>query len=132
MAQAEADGTFEAFCSRLRSETGPYLGRVEYGNLRQHLSVWESVDAGRSTNIALVYETPGGSTDQINVSYDHARRSFTVLEEHEHFTTDVEEVLERILKRVLTIPEKRRETVRAEIRRQVDAGMGRAGVFGHM
>jgi hypothetical protein len=131
MEQTSRDGAFEKFCSRLRQEIAPYAGRVEYGNLRHKIDVWET-GAGRITNVALVYETPGGSTDQINVSFDHEKAQFSVIDEAEHCTDCVEEVLARILPRVANIPVKRREAVCDEIRRQFDSGIGRAGLFGHI
>src|SRR5262249_13885166 len=94
--------------------------------------VWETADGGRVTNLALVYETPGGSTDQINISFDHALGLFTVIEETELTSECVEEVLARILPRVLNIPAKRRDSLFGEIRRQIEGGIGRAGLFGQI
>src|SRR5205085_8781029 len=133
MAETALDGALEAFCQRLRDEISPYAGRVEYGNLRHQIGVWESPDAGRITNVALVYETPGGSTDQINVSFEHTSGQFSVIDEAaEFFTSSIDDVLVRILPRVHSIPTRRFEALTSEIRRQIDEGMGRAGLFGHI
>jgi hypothetical protein len=132
MGDASCDGRFEVFCDRLRQEIAPFVGQIEYGNLRSRISVWEGVDGGRVTNVALVYETPGGSTDQINVSFDHGAGLFSIIDEREQVTEDVDEVLEYVHPRVAHIPGKRRESLEAEIRRQFDSGIGRAGLFGHI
>lgn len=129
---AQSDEAFQSLCDRLQQEVGPFLGLVEYGNLRYQISVWENSGGSRITNLAVVYETPGGSTDQINISYDHAAGLFSVIDEAEHTTPAIEEVLTRILPRILTIPEKRRDALRAEIRRQADTGIARAGLFGQI
>src|SRR5437763_5460143 len=132
MAQDGCDDTFEAFCDCLRHEISGYAGRVDYGNLRHQIDVWETSDGGRVTNLALVYETPGGSTDQINVSFDHRTSLFSIVDDAEYLTPSVEEVMAHVRPRVASIPEKRRESLFAEIRRQIDGGVGRAGLFGHI
>ena len=132
MAQNGCDDAFEAFCDRLRQEISAFAGRVEYGNLRYKTDVWETAEGNRVTNLALVYETPGGSTDQINVSFDHATDLFSIVEDSEHLTPSADEVMAHVRPRVACIPEKRRESLQAEIRRQIDGGVGRAGLFGHI
>src|SRR5437764_10913279 len=69
------------FEARLRELMQPYARRIEYGNLRSQPSDWETPDGHKITNFAIVYETPGGSTDQINVAYDHTTGHFTLLDE---------------------------------------------------
>jgi len=132
MARSAGDGALEEFSDRLRNEMAPYAGLVEYGNLRSQFSDWENAAGGRITNIALVYETPGGSTDQINVSFDHTSSHFSVVDDVEVVTPDAAQVLERILPRIHSIPGKRFEALTGEIRRQIDEGVGRAGLFGHI
>src|SRR5436190_17083762 len=115
------------FEARLRELMQPYARRIEYGNLRSQPSEWETPDGHKITNFALVYETPGGSTDQINVAYDHAHGYFTLLDETlgELETDSVETVIEKIRPRVAGIPDKRREHLRGEVRRHIDAGLSR-------
>lgn len=132
MGQPGGENGFDTFCDRLRQQMAPYAGLVEYGNLRHQISVWETPEGGLVTNVALVYETPGGSTDQINISFDHSSGMFSVVDEVEHVTEAVDEVLSRILPRICSIPAKRRECLFDEIRRQIDGGVGRAGLFGHI
>jgi hypothetical protein len=113
---------------------GPFAGRVEYGNLRSRVSDWDCGDGEPITNVALVYETPGGSTDQINITYYHKSGTFALIdaEEGEVMTPSIDLVLKNIQPRISGIPSKRRETLYAEIRRQVDSGSNTAGLFGHL
>ena len=109
----------------------PYAGKVEYGNLRSQISEWDDGDEGAITNIALVYETPGGSTDQINISFCHRRVRFVLIEDSvgEYETSSVSEVIDRIRPRVQNIPEKRQETPKSEIRRPLEGGSSPTGMF---
>src|SRR5262249_38208552 len=118
---------YRHFEARLRELLQPYARRIEYGNLRSQPSEWESPDAHKITNFAIVYETPGGSTDQINIAFDHQTGQFTLLDESlgEVETESVDIVIENIRPRVAGIPDKRREFLRDEVRRQIDAGMSR-------
>jgi hypothetical protein len=134
MAMTESCGPLQDLCSRILESIKPFAGRVEYGNLRSKVSAWDMGDGEPITNVALVYETPGGSTDQINISYYHASGEFALIDEHqgELTTASVEQVLETIQPRITGIPSKRLETLYAEIRRQVDSGSNTAGLFGHL
>jgi len=132
---ASADGVFTEFCARLREKIAPYRGQIAYGDLRERIDVWESADGTRTSNVALVYETPGGSTDQINISFAHATGHFSLISDdtmEEFVTSEIDEVLERITPRLARIPEKRREHLRAEIRRKLDAGESRMALVGHL
>lgn len=124
----------EALCARIQESIAPYAGRVEYGNLRSAITRWDLAEGETATNVALVYETPGGSTDQINISFHHKTGVFVVVDEHagEVSVSEVEEVLERVMPRVEGIPQKRRETLFAEIERQVEGGNSTPGLVGHL
>lgn len=123
----------DQFCQHLQLYIRPYAGRVEYGNLRSKIADWDAGNGHRTTNVAIVYETPGGSTDQINVSFEHTAAQFTIVEEDgEHSLSDPQEVILRIRPRVEYIPQKRAETIQADIRRQVAEGGGKAGLFGQL
>src|SRR5687768_1784852 len=105
---ASAETIFGEFCSRMRERIGPFRGQVEYGDLRERIDVWESADGTRTSNVALVYETPGGSTDQINISFDHAAAHFSLIADdtlEEFVTGAIDEVLDRIVPRIARIPE---------------------------
>jgi len=132
---ASAEAAFAGFCARLQELVAPYRGKIEYGDLREQIDCWEGADGTKTSNVAVVYETPGGSTDQINISFDHATGRFSLIIEDvdgEYLTDSVDEVLAQIRPRILGIPEKRREHLRAEIRRKIDAGEPRTALVGHL
>jgi hypothetical protein len=133
MALTEAGCPLEAVTRKIQELIRPYAGRVEYGNLRMKVSEYECSE-GTVTNIALAYETPGGSTDQINITYTKAAGTFALIDaQHgEYITSCVEEVIESILPRIQGIPQKRLDTLYAEIGRHVDTGSNTAGLFGHL
>lgn len=112
----------------------PYKGRVEYGNLRLDLATWEGGPSGQITNIALVYETPGGSTDQINICYFHRSEQYSLIdaEKGEVITDSRDEVVSGITPRITAIPERRQAHLNGEVARQLDAGGDTAGVVGHL
>jgi hypothetical protein len=132
--ESPAIAILQAFTSGLRELIAPYAGKVEYGNLRFQTSDWDTGGGPCITNIAIVYETPGGSTDQINVSYDDRRGCFTLLDESlgEIETESVDTVIDNVRARIAGIPEKRLEHLRGEVRRQIDAGMSRMALVGHL
>ena len=134
MGMTEQGDALEALCRRIRECIHPYAGRVEYGNLRSHISRFDCSQRGSVTNIALVYETPGGSTDQINVEHHPSEGVFVLIDAHEGEIRvhSVEEVLALVAPRIAGIPEKRLDTLKAEIRRQVDAGSNHSGLVGHL
>lgn len=134
MGTASACEELKKLCDRIHECMQPYAGRVEYGNLRSHISEFDCGDGDQVTNIALVYETPGGSTDQINVSYHHASGVVKLIDAHEgeQDTTDFGLVVECVHGRIVSIPRKRVETLYGEIRRQIDAGSNTAGLVGHL
>jgi hypothetical protein len=134
MSMRESCQALQDLCARIQECIGPYAGRVEYGNLRYRISDWDCGAGDSITNIALVYETPGGSTDQINISYHHAEGRFALVDEDEgEVTTDsIDTVIQSIQPRISGIPTKRLETLFAEIRRQIDSGSNHAGLFGHL
>jgi hypothetical protein len=123
----------ESLLSRLQDLLSRYAGRVEYGNLRSHVSECD-FHGTPITNVALVYEPPGGSTDQINIEYHPAREEYVLIDAHEGEirVKTVDEVLALVAPRIAGIPEKRLDTLKAEIRRQVDAGSNHHGLVGHL
>jgi len=123
MAGTGDSGRLHELCARMQGCISPYAGRVEYGNLRMRVSDWDC-QREPSTNIALVYETPGGSTDQINITFHHRSGQFCLVDASrgEVSTEDLDAVVEAVMGRIRDIPERRRETLRAEIRRFVDGG----------
>jgi hypothetical protein len=129
-----SQAALDAFMAGVRELIAPYAGKIDYGNLRCQSSDWDTGDGPCITNVAIVYETPGGSTDQINVSFDHGPARFSVLDHEgaECLTTSPEEVLGHIRPRIVGIPEKRLHHLHDEIKRQMDTGTPAAGVVGHL
>jgi hypothetical protein len=125
---------YDSFMAGLRQLIAPYAGKVEYGNLRAQSSDWDCGNGVCITNVAIVYETPGGSTDQINVSLDRSTGRFSVLDDQgaEYETASPEEVLSCIAPRIHIIPQKRLAHLQDEIKRQMDTGTPPAGVVGHL
>jgi hypothetical protein len=97
------DPLFEAFVNRLRQEMADYAGRPKYDYPRYRTDVWETANGNRITNLALVYDTPGGSTNQVNVSLDRGTGLFALFDEEERLTADIEEVIAWIRPRVAAI-----------------------------
>ncbi len=62
----------------LKRYTEPQEQRIGYGNLRYECSYW-SRSSEAITNIAVIYETPGGSTAQLNITYDYDAGEFSYL-----------------------------------------------------
>jgi hypothetical protein len=128
------DQDLQDLCARIQHCIAPFAGRVEYGNLRIRISEWDCDEGEPVTNIALVYETPGGSTDQINVSYYHDAHDFGVIDEHqgELRTPSTDAVMEQIQPRISGIPQKRIVSLHEEIRRQIDGGTNTTGLVVHI
>ena len=112
----------------------PQERRIGHGNLRREYSEWRSGD-GRTTNIAVIYETPGGSTAQVNVTYGHDDEAFAYLDqglETRVVTRDVEDVMGHIRREVERIPQKRWDTLRCQIDRWFAEGKRRRLIFGEL
>ncbi|MFP3903805.1 MAG: hypothetical protein ACLFWB_06130 [Armatimonadota bacterium] len=112
----------------------PEERRIGYGNLRHEYSEWEKDDA-KSVNIAVIYETPGGSTTQINVTYDKEKGTFTYLDrdlENQVTTGDYEEVLGAIKEEVQKIPGKRADQLINQINSWIEMGKGRHEIFSEL
>ncbi len=108
--------------------------RIGYGNLRCEFSDWDS-DEEQATNIAIIYETPGGSTCQVNVHYDHQAANFSFLDEQLHNTVIAEgpqEAIEMITHHVRSIPRRRLELLEQQIDSWVSQGKTRSQLFGEL
>jgi hypothetical protein len=121
---------FALFKDRLDQLLQPYAGKLEYGNLRRQDSSWGEGDE-KVTNVALVYETPGGSTDQINVTCHHGPGYFVLLDTNTHEETtlsDVEELMGRIEPQIQAIPERRLDRLRDDVNRWIAQGLNRMAI----
>ncbi|MGQ9732393.1 MAG: hypothetical protein ACUVX8_14125 [Candidatus Zipacnadales bacterium] len=106
--------------------------RIAYGNLRHEYSYWE-VDGQCSTNIALIYETPGGSTVQINVTYENGQFSYLTPDGADRVTTsDPNLPLHMIAQEIRSIPERRLQRLHRQIESWYEEGMEQSAVFAEM
>jgi len=106
------------------SYQSPHERRVGYGNLRHEYSNWKR-DVEEVTNIAIVYETPGGSTTQLNVTYNHSDGSFTYLTDDSSdqiATHDPAEVIRAIQSHVEGIPAKRQAALNTQVQEWMGQG----------
>lgn len=116
----------------VNSVNHPRERRIAYGNLRHEYSDWGSGD-NRSTNIAVIYETPGGSTVQINVTYEHGVFSFLDPETGERITTpDPSVPLRMIAQQVREIPERRLARLKQQIEAWCEQGLRQRDMFAEM
>lgn len=112
----------------------PEERRIGYGNLRHEYSEWEK-ESAKSVNIAVIYETPGGSTTQINVTFDKKDGTYTYLDrdlDDQVTSTDYQEVLDAIQDEIDQIPRKRAEQLINQIDNWIDMGKGRHEIFSEL
>jgi hypothetical protein len=124
--------TFEEELEELiQSRTHPAEKRIRFGNLRSEISR----DNGDVANAAVVYETPGGSTTQINIVYDTEEQTFSYLSDDLDETVvsdDPHEVVEMVQRHADSIPEKRMNALRNTIDIWLQEGKSRSEMFSEM
>lgn len=133
-----APDAFEEFRRRLdafiSSFAHPRERRIAYGNLRHEYSGWEA-ETAHTTETAVIYETPGGSTTQIGVTYDHRTGDFSYLNadlNERTVTRRPDDPLHMIAEEVRAIPERRLERLRAQIASWYDEGKCQREMFAEM
>ena len=116
---------------QIEEHLAPFAHKIPYGNLR-----FAFTDAllgeAPATNLAMVYEVPGGSTNQINVIARHDAEEFHYLSPDDHeerITYDPEEVTGMLEQVARSVPELRRERLREEIQRWFGEGRSRQEMF---
>jgi hypothetical protein len=112
----------------------PHLHQIPYGNLRTDCSEWES-EEGTVTNLAIVYEVPGGSTNQLNISYCEQTGAFTFIAPDTHTescTPSLDEVTDMIARTVAQIPAIRRQRLQEDIDHWASSGMSQRDLFQRM
>ncbi|MBI2300649.1 MAG: hypothetical protein HYU66_17205 [Armatimonadetes bacterium] len=93
-----------------------YAGRVEYGNLRLEVYDGDSSDGQADARLAMAYEIPGGSTNQVGVSYEEgAFRMLDAKAEDELVVADPGEVVAKLHEHIRGIPDYRRRRLRQDI-----------------
>ncbi|MCS7253156.1 MAG: hypothetical protein RMK18_06620 [Armatimonadota bacterium] len=113
----------EEFRRRLMTLLSPYRGKVGFGNLRYEEREWGG-DDGKVTSFAIVYETPGGSTNQITVTHGEDK-GFALLNgdpPEETYFSSVDEVLKAVEEAVRQIPHRRIEKLKATVKQWVESG----------
>ncbi|NUQ01046.1 MAG: hypothetical protein HUU35_14450 [Armatimonadetes bacterium] len=124
-----ADKRWDELRRLLQGMTANYTGRIEYGNLR--LEVYDGgADSELGGRIAVAYETPGGSTNQFGVGFEHG--VFGVLDasaETELRFEQPQEVAEHLHELVRGIPEARRQRLQEDIDQMLREGYSRAEVL---
>lgn len=112
----------------------PEERRIGFGNIRHEYCDW-CRDGVNDTNIAVIYETPGGSTTQINVTYNHLTGEFAYLDEDlesQIVTTDPHQVLRYVEDHMREIPGKRLVQIEKTIDAWVSQGKGRSEIFAEL
>lgn len=118
----------------LKSYTQPQERRIGYGNLRHEYSEWTR-SSEATTNIAIIYETPGGSTAQINITYDHPTGQFSYIDHKRNdkvVTNDPQQVLEVIEGHIMEIPARRLNQLHEQIDTWLGEGKTRSQLFGEL
>lgn len=128
----EAQNSTTNWMDAIQAVIAPYSQQVvPYGNLRSETTSWND-ESGHVTNMAIVYEVPGGSTNQINITYMESTATFAylALDTHdEQQTTALAEVLHMVEEAVARIPEIRRNRLYEDIDRWARQGMGQQDLF---
>ena len=109
----------------------PHLHQIPYGNVRSHYTCWAD-ECGSTANLAIVYEVPGGSTNQINIIYHETTATFDYLaldSSEECVTTSPEEVYRFVRDAVERIPDIRRQRLEEDICRWAAQGMTQKELF---
>lgn len=116
----------------VNSVNHPRERRIAYGNLRHEYSEWGSGDE-KSVNVAVIYETPGGSTVQINVTYENGMFSYLTPDGGERVSTpDPNVTLQMIAREVREIPERRLSRLRQQIEAWCEEGLCQRDMFAEM
>jgi len=112
----------------------PAERRIRFGNLRCEMTENEDGN-GKQVNAAVVYETPGGSTTQINVIYDEAAGTFSYLSGDLTETVTCEDpdaVMCMIREHADQIPAKRLNALCNQIDAWMAEGKTRQEMFGEL
>jgi len=118
----------------VREVFAAYLHQIPYGNLRSEFSSWEE-EADTVANLAIVYEVPGGSTNQINITHFSVAGMFNYLgldAHEEQCTASLDEVLGMVTMAVERIPGIRKYRLLEDIDRWAAQGLRQRELFQKM
>jgi len=132
------EGKVEAFRSHLRTAVASFLDPrrnddtgneliVRYGNLRSQEFGSEGV-----TSIALIYETPPGSTNQIQIRCEEAEQRFIIPDrdaETDVAIRDLDEAIRLVDLHIQDVPRQRACRIRDYIESWLEAGKDLAAVL---
>lgn len=133
-----APAVLDDFQRRLDAFVGsfahPRERRIAYGNLRHEYSNWR-FGSEHTTDAAVIYETPGGSTSQVSVTYDHNTGEFSYLNgdlNEKVVTRDSDDPLHMIAEVVRAIPERRLERLKMQVEGWYGEGKCQREMFAEM
>lgn len=124
----------QSWVSVITQKISEHMHQIPYGNLRSELTQWHE-EAGLVENLAIVYEVPGGSTNQINVTYfeNTGDYVFLALDTHDECcTSSLEQATKMVCDVVARIPAIRKARLLEDIDRWAEQGMGQRDLFQKM
>jgi hypothetical protein len=125
------DDKAQTWRRRVEEALAPFCNRVPYGNLRMAFSEWD-LNGDPALNLAVVYEVPGGSTNQVNVVLSCRTGAFSYLspEDGSEYTTDDMDAVIGMLERVAqSVPQERRRRLREDVERWFGEGRSNREMF---
>lgn len=134
MMSTAAQPGVQAWVEAIRELCAPYQHQIPYGNLRSEYSAWEETPE-TVANLAIVYEVPGGSTNQINITYYESSKMFSYLgleAQEEQCTSSLDDVLRMVATAVERIPAIRKRRLLEDIDRWAAQGLGQRDLFQKM
>jgi hypothetical protein len=125
-----ADERWQELKRLLADQVRDYVGRVEYGNLRVEVYDGEGVGDSDTARIAMAFESPGGSTNQFAVSYEHGE--FHMLDASADQVLRLTEpgaVVAAVEQQIASIPSYRMQRLVTDIDQMLANGSSRQEVF---
>jgi hypothetical protein len=102
---------------------------IAYGNVRYR----QLGEGSGPLTVGIIYETPGGSTNQINIEYDQTTGVYSLphsdSSELEFESDDEAAVLEMVRTHVDEIPDKRKQKLHDYVDSKVEEGRPREAIF---
>ena len=130
----QTNETATDWTAAIQDVMAPHLHQIPYGNLRSEFTKLDE-EQESVENLAIVYEVPGGSTNQINITYFTATGSFMYLgldSHEERCTSSLEEVSRMVKDAIGRIPTIRQQRLLEDIDRWAAQGMTQRDLFQKM
>jgi len=121
---------FQDWQQRVTELLAAYAHKVSHGNLRSHCFHWQG-EGQAITNLAVVYELPGGSSSQLNQSFHHREQVIHFLngQGEECLTSDPAQAAAWLAEAVHHIPTRRAQSLREQIERWFGEGKSCPEIF---